>query len=53
MTQEEILYKIKEADKEDIKVTPRQILHSFGCEKGTKYNVIKVKNSFKNMIWIK
>lgn len=48
MMQQELLNKIKEADKEEgVKISPRQLLHSFGFEKRTKYNVIRIKHFFQ------
>ena len=48
MTQEELLIKIEEDDKDEgVKISPRQLLYSFGFEKRTKYNVIRVKHFFQ------
>ncbi len=48
MTREELLEKVNQADKnEGIKISPRQLLYSFGFEKRTKYNVMRMKHFFQ------
>jgi len=48
MNQQELIQKIKEADKEEgIKISPRKLLRCFGFEKRTKWNVVRISHFLK------